>query len=158
MFNKNNSNKNNRPGFTIIEVIIVLVIAAIILVMVFLVVPQIQRAQRDSARRSYTSQILSATERLAGNAGGIYSGTTITEALIKGIIGVIRDPSSKSEITIFVNTTGTDDTTKYDTTGEVEVLLGFGCNRIPGTAPTSGSGKVAILTKLESGNYCISFP
>ena len=157
MFNKNNSNKNNTPGFTIIEVIIVLVIAAIILVMVFLIVPQIQRAQRDSARRSYATQVLNASERLAADAGGVYSGSTITETLIKGIIGVIRDPSSRSEISIFVNTTGTDDTTKYDTSGEVEVFLGKGCDKVPGTAPT-GSGKVAVLTKLESGNYCISFP
>lgn len=156
MLNFFNNHKTSRRGFTIIEVIIVLVIAAIIMVMVFLIVPQIQRAQRDSTRRRYASQILSAAERLASDSGGIYSSTTITEALILGIIGdSVKDPSNNTTPKITV--TSTDAAGNYDTYGKVEALIGKGCDKIPGTAPT-GNGKIAIVTKLESGNYCISFP
>ena len=144
-------------GFTIIEVIIVLVVAAIIMLMVFLIVPQLQKSQRDTARRRYASQILTAVEKLANDSGGIYSSSTITESAIKGIIGDVKDPSSQQTISIVPNTTGTTNTANYDTYGEVEVFLGKGCDKIPGTTPT-GSGRFAIMTKLESGNYCVSYP
>ena len=65
----NNSNSNNsqpkfsfihKPAFTIIEVIIVLVIGAVIMLAVFLVVPQLQRAQRNSRRQNDARRLLTA--------------------------------------------------------------------------------------------------
>jgi prepilin-type N-terminal cleavage/methylation domain-containing protein len=47
-------------GFTIIEVIIVLVVGAVIMLAVFLVVPQLQRTQRNSMRQNDARRLLTA--------------------------------------------------------------------------------------------------
>jgi len=47
-------------GFTIIEVIIVLVVGAVIMLAVFLVVPQLQRTQRNSRRQNDARRLLTA--------------------------------------------------------------------------------------------------
>ncbi len=78
-------------GFTIIEVIIVLVIAAVIMLMVFLIVPQLQRTQRNSARQNYARQVLSAATQFYANGGTNLSGTDITT-----ITGTQNDPSSQA--------------------------------------------------------------
>lgn len=61
-----------KDGFTIIEVIIVLVIAAIIMLAVFLVVPQLQRTQRNSRRQNDARRVLAAGEQFAANSSGFY--------------------------------------------------------------------------------------
>ena len=61
-----------KDGFTIIEVIIVLVIAAIIMLAVFLVVPQLQRTQRNSKAQTVGRNTLAAAEQYAANNGGTY--------------------------------------------------------------------------------------
>lgn len=62
--------RQNNSGFTIIEVLIVLAIAGLIMVMVFVAVPNLQRNQRNSARRSDASHILTAaTNRITSGNG-----------------------------------------------------------------------------------------
>ena len=144
-------------GFTILEVIIVLVIAAVIMILVFLVVPQLQRSQRNTQRRKDADAILTALETLAGRSGGSYTTTTITDTGIIGLTGGAKDPSSKVAYTIKVNTT--DAATDYDATGEIEVLIGKGCDKVPGGTTPTGNGKAAVVIFLEGGStYCTSFP
>jgi prepilin-type N-terminal cleavage/methylation domain-containing protein len=66
-----------KDGFTIIEVIIVLVIAAIIMLAVFLVVPQLQRTQRNSRRQNDARRVLAAGEQFAANNSGYYPTQTV---------------------------------------------------------------------------------
>jgi len=80
-----------KDGFTIIEVIIVLVIAAIIMLAVFLVVPQLQRTQRNSRAQTVGRNTLAAAEQYAANNGGTYS-TTGTD--ISNISGVQKNGSN----------------------------------------------------------------
>ena len=49
--------KNNKKGFTIIEVVLVLAIAGLIFLMVFIALPALQRSQRNTRRRSDISRI-----------------------------------------------------------------------------------------------------
>ncbi|MEI6169850.1 MAG: prepilin-type N-terminal cleavage/methylation domain-containing protein [Candidatus Saccharibacteria bacterium] len=67
-----------KEGFTIIEVIIVLVIGAVIMLAVFLVVPQLQRTQRNSSRQNSARRVETAGEQFAANNGGTYPASTIT--------------------------------------------------------------------------------
>jgi len=80
-----------KDGFTIIEVIIVLVIAAIIMLAVFLVVPQLQRTQRNSKAQTVGRNTLAAAEQYAANNGGTYT-TTGTD--ISNISGVQKNGSN----------------------------------------------------------------
>ncbi len=50
-------NINSKKGFTIIEVVLVLAIAGLIFLMVFVVLPALQRFQRDTARRNDMSRV-----------------------------------------------------------------------------------------------------
>jgi prepilin-type N-terminal cleavage/methylation domain-containing protein len=64
--------RNKSEGFTIIEVLIVLAIAALILVVVLIAVPQLQRNQRNSTRRSTLGRIKTELDNYAGNNNGSY--------------------------------------------------------------------------------------
>lgn len=94
-------------GFTIIEVIIVLVIGAVIMLAVFLVVPQLQRTQRNSSRQNAARRVFTAGEQYAASTnvypqangspppqnctGNLLSSSTCTE--ITDITGDVKSPS-----------------------------------------------------------------
>ena len=59
--------KNNKKGFTIIEVVLVLAIAGLIFLMVFIALPALQRSQRDTQRRQDLSRIASAVTQYQSN-------------------------------------------------------------------------------------------
>lgn len=62
--------KNNKKGFTIIEVVLVLAIAGLIFLMVFIALPALQRSQRNTRRRQDMARIMSAiTDYQANNNG-----------------------------------------------------------------------------------------
>jgi prepilin-type N-terminal cleavage/methylation domain-containing protein len=70
-------------GFTIIEVIIVLVIGAVIMLAVFLVVPQLQRTQRNSRRQNDARRLLTAAiNYTTANPGSALAASTIITASI----------------------------------------------------------------------------
>ncbi len=64
-------NKKEGDGFTIIEVMIVLAIAGLILVVVLVAVPQLQRAQRNEARRSTLNRISTEIGNYITNNNGV---------------------------------------------------------------------------------------
>ena len=66
----NRFKKNLQKGFTIIEVMIVLAIAGLILVVVLIAVPQLQRNQRNEARRSILARISTEVSNYSGNNNG----------------------------------------------------------------------------------------
>jgi prepilin-type N-terminal cleavage/methylation domain-containing protein len=62
--------KNNREGFTIIEVMIVLAIAGLILLIVFLAVPALQRNARNTQRKNDAGSLVSAISEYIDNNNG----------------------------------------------------------------------------------------
>ena len=62
--------KNNKKGFTIIEVVLVLAIAGLIFLMVFIALPALQRSQRNTQRRQDMSRFVSAITTYASNNKG----------------------------------------------------------------------------------------
>ena len=62
--------KNNKKGFTIIEVVLVLAIAGLIFLMVFIALPALQRSQRNTRRRQDLSRFQAATEDYRTNNNG----------------------------------------------------------------------------------------
>ena len=52
--------KDNKKGFTIIEVVLVLAIAGLIFAMVFIALPALQRSQRDHSRENDASVVAAA--------------------------------------------------------------------------------------------------
>lgn len=63
-----------QKGFTIIEVMIVLAIAGLIMVIVFLAVPNLQRSQRNQARRSDAGNVAAAASNFVTNNNGVLPG------------------------------------------------------------------------------------
>lgn len=59
--------KNNKKGFTIIEVVLVLAIAGLIFLMVFLAFPALQKSQRDTQRKKILSMYVDAIHRYKAN-------------------------------------------------------------------------------------------
>lgn len=62
--------KDFNKGFTIVEVALVLAIAGLIFLMVFLVLPSVQRTQRDAKRRDDVGVLLTAIQKYQNNSRG----------------------------------------------------------------------------------------
>lgn len=62
--------ENSKKGFTIVEVALVLAIAGLIFLMVFLVLPSVQRTQRDAKRRDDVGRLLTAITKYQTNNRG----------------------------------------------------------------------------------------
>jgi prepilin-type N-terminal cleavage/methylation domain-containing protein len=100
-------------GFTIIEVIIVLVIGAVIMLAVFLVVPQLQRQNRESQMRQIAQRVLVAARQIQQQGGDCankiadYNNTATQNnsltVCIKDIIGLYKNPVSNLEYTYYTN-------------------------------------------------------
>jgi prepilin-type N-terminal cleavage/methylation domain-containing protein len=95
MMNKLQKHKN-QTGFTIIEVLIVLAIAGLIMVIVFLAVPNLERSQRNSARKSDASHIASAVADYVSNNNGTLPGGLTTDATT-----IFNDAGGKSGLSQF---------------------------------------------------------
>jgi prepilin-type N-terminal cleavage/methylation domain-containing protein len=63
--------EKTQAGFTIIEVMIVLAIAGLILVVVLVAVPQLQKNQRNEARKSVLARISTEVSNYIGNNEGV---------------------------------------------------------------------------------------
>lgn len=70
MLNRLQKLKEQKDGFTIIEVLIVLAIAGLIMVVVFLAVPNLQKSQRNNARDTDANNLLQSVSSYIGNANG----------------------------------------------------------------------------------------
>lgn len=74
--------KELNEGFTIVEVALVLAIAGLIFLMVFLVLPSVQRTQRDAKRRDDVGVLLTALQKYQGNSRGVLpTGDTGTDGI-----------------------------------------------------------------------------
>jgi type IV pilus assembly protein PilA len=143
-----------KEGFTIIEVIIVLVIGAVIMLAVFLVVPQLQRTQRNTSRQAAARAVLAAAQQYASNNNGTAipnAAASTTNTNITGITGVKNDPSSNTSYSYVVQSNGT--TAAVTTQGTITLATsGAKCN---GNELASGNG-AAVVVGMEGGTFCVS--
>jgi prepilin-type N-terminal cleavage/methylation domain-containing protein len=155
--------KGNK-GFTIIEVMIVLAIAGLILVVVLVAVPQLQRNQRDSARRDVLARLSTELLAYASNNNGVMpfadSGNgSIADFTTKYITGKVdaKNPSTGNPYVFGYAATGAD--AVAPTVDQVLVHRGATCNgeSASGTTSTVTARSFAIRLQLEGGTtfYCV---
>ena len=68
--NKESTNPQTNPAFTIIEVVLVLAIAGLIFLMVFIALPTLQRNQRDTRRKNDMSRLKTTIDSYKSNNRG----------------------------------------------------------------------------------------
>ncbi len=147
-------------GFTIIEVVLVLAIAGLIFLVVFLALPQLQRSQRDSQRRSDAGRYLSALESYASNNNGSYPGNqTATDTFVADYLrndgAIFDDPSGVNYVVNFQN--GGANPTIAEPDGNIYYARRAQCGNSEGqfTAVAGADRKVAVIVPLENGtSYC----
>ena len=140
-----------KDGFTIIEVIIVLVIAAIIMLAVFLVVPQLQRTQRNSKAQTVGRNTLAAAEQYAANNGGTYStaGTDISN--------ISGDQKNGSNVTYGYSIATTAPATPSLST--IYLIAAGTCTDNKVAAYTGGAGYVVAMAQegaTTNSIWCVS--
>ena len=157
------TNKTNKKGFTIIEVVLVLAIAGLIFLMVFIALPTMQISQRDTQRRDdlarFASQI---SQYSANNRGKVPTGQAEWESFSRDYMNV--DKKTENEVT-FVDPDGKYYEIKY--AGEVgnyksaptfdHIIYVYSSATCDGEKPVASTGarKVAFIYKLEgAGVYC----
>ena len=152
IFSMNSINKNNKKGFTIIEVVLVLAIAGLIFLMVFLALPALQRSQRDTQRKNDASRLRAAvTDYTSNNRGNLpWDGANLKSDFISKYITTnntttFNDPSTNSEYKVASATGATDAPGEL---GRMKVSNNAKC----GTdgAIVAGSG-IAVSVKTENG-------
>ncbi|MBR6811213.1 type II secretion system protein [Candidatus Saccharibacteria bacterium] len=166
------TNKNNKKGFTIIEVVLVLAIAGLIFLMVFIALPALQRSQRNTRRRQDMARILSAFNDYQANNNGNFPDATKPAEMNKFAKKYV-DPSctlSENDTKLdgcadqFVDPDGTQysfaaGTTGADVSGDLDHIITFytnaKCNGEKTAAANGGNRSIAITYILEGGAvYC----
>jgi prepilin-type N-terminal cleavage/methylation domain-containing protein len=153
-------------GFTIIEVMIVLAVAGLIMAIVLIAIPQLQRNQRNAARRDVTGRIKTEIDSFSGNnngnipvadaanaAGNFGSLTGASTFAGKYLTGVnINDP--QTGVAVLFNVTGAIPTTPA--VGTIYYRTTSVCNGEVITATGASARNYAVLMGLEGGaGYCL---
>jgi len=139
-------------GFTIIEVIIVLVIGAVIMLAVFLVVPQLQRTQRNSNRQNSARRVFTAAEQVNANTASYPAASDTGKGAIEAITGTVNAPNGSAYTWAYAQVTTPDNNTLYYTNNTSTCA-----NNVP--TATATSGKVVVIVANEgatgSTNWCV---
>jgi prepilin-type N-terminal cleavage/methylation domain-containing protein len=159
---KNLIKQKRAAGFTIIEVMIVLAIAGLIMVIVFIAVPQLQRSERNTSRKSVISRIKTEVDNYSSNnAGavptadanvstGFLSGGGFYTRYIQQNASNFNDPQTGAVMTFSKWTSDAAVTGA----GTIWYITGRKCN---GEASQAGSGRnYVIMSQLEGGAiFCV---
>jgi prepilin-type N-terminal cleavage/methylation domain-containing protein len=145
-------------GFTIIEVMIVLAVAGLIMAIVLIAIPQLQRNQRNSARRDIMGRVKTEVDSYSGNNNGrvplvAADLTAFTSRYLNGVN--IEDPQSGTNMTITVaNPAVVAGAVPASVVGAIRYQAGVSCN---GELIAAGSARsYAMWTQLEGGAvYCL---
>lgn len=145
-------------GFTIIEVLIVLAVAGLIMAIVLVAIPQLQRNQRDTARRNVVDRVITELGNYAGNNNGDYpftDNTEMTDFVDRYITNEvdISNPSTGNQYTLERRTV----TTGNPTADQLFIIPGGTCNGEAAAGTYSANAReFAIRVQLEAGDiyYC----
>lgn len=169
--------KNNKKGFTIIEVVLVLAIAGLIFLMVFIALPALQRSQRNTRRRQDMARILSAFNDYQANNNGKVPESGKEDSFMDKYVGADEsdqrlDPDGTKYNLTFTGHVGTgsgdkaDDSWYNGTTGTATPnptdhhIIYYWTNAKCGTSEGhvgkgNGDREIAIFYYLEGGSiYC----
>ena len=154
LFNK------DQKGFTIIEVMIVLAIAGLIIGVVLVAIPQLQRNQRNSSRKSIVSRIKTEIDNYQGNNNGKIptAAADITSFTTRYLTGVNRDdPKLATPMPVSYVTTATDYTAGSVFVGTVGTISYKDAVTCDGELAATGSARqYAMWTRLEGDAiYCV---
>lgn len=153
-----------KKGFTIIEVVIVLVIGAIIMLMVFLVVPALQRSQRDARRQSDARRFLAAAEQYATNNNGTYADdqaktNTVVTSYITNSGEKFEDPSGSAYSTGNAGPTYSASKLDVATDGANPRMVYAQNSNCSGQvmATATGKNRIAVSVYQENGGrFCVN--
>lgn len=161
IFNMNSINKNNKKGFTIIEVVLVLAIAGLIFLMVFLALPALQRSQRDTQRKNDASRLRAAVTDFSSNNRGKLPWNAANQNLTESdfissyILGktsngdsgtsTFNDPSTNAKYNV---TTGIGQTPKPQDIGNMVVANKAKCGL---NGAIEGGNSIVVSVKTENG-------
>jgi prepilin-type N-terminal cleavage/methylation domain-containing protein len=150
-------------GFTIIEVMIVLAIAGLIMVIVLIAVPQLQRQQRNEARKNVINRIATEVDNYASNnqgavptsnnnaATGFLSGGGFYTRYIANNASQFNDPQTGAIMTF---SSWAADPTNVSTVGTIFYTTGRTCNGEISQAAKPRN--FVIMSVLEGGAvYCV---
>lgn len=172
MYKLNKSEK----GFTIIEVVVVLAIAGLIFGIVFWALPNLQRSNRDSSRRTIASNVLANLDQYASNNNGQYPVGSLTgtnnfeDFLLDFFSGGIADPLAGDWVDtgggvganalLSASTSGTGLNVDDGDDDTFTLMYATSARCTPGTAGAmeagSGTRAIAIAVELEQGTgYCV---
>jgi prepilin-type N-terminal cleavage/methylation domain-containing protein len=139
-------------GFTIIEVMIVLAIAGLIMLIVFLAVPALQRNSRNTARRTDSGRIGTASTNFAANNNGSLPSTSAD------VTSIINDAGTLSQYPGFAvaGTLGTAAANKMSlvpgaasvaaiTVDGMQLVTGAKCSTAGAATSTGASAKAMAL-------------
>ena len=144
---KNLLKKKNQSGFTIIEVMIVLAIAGLILVVVLIAVPQLQRNQRNSARKSDASRVATTVGNIVANQNGaVY--TSANQATMINEIGTLAQYEVTTPATTFAVAAGVQ--TGVTDPRLMRVVTGAKCGAAGATVVGSNTRVFAIQYGTEN--------
>ena len=154
--------KNNKKGFTIIEVVLVLAIAGLIFLMVFIALPALQRSQRNTQRRNDLARFVTAVNQYQSNNRGRLpeetNAATAEAGWITDYIGAsgsdqYTDPEGNAYTYIgyAAYDASSKNTTAVDAVSEWELIGGGICGIEGGIEDGNGSRHFAIYMQLEGG-------
>ena len=132
--------KDNKKGFTIIEVVLVLAIAGLIFAMVFIALPALQRSQRDQSRKNDTSTVAAAINNWnsANRNGGTFS-----EESLRKYVDKLDQYDKSSELKV-----ATPGASMSVASNEIKVMRGKKC---PSSTPAPSADDPANIT-LQNGS------
>lgn len=162
-FHMNLINKNNKKGFTIIEVVLVLAIAGLIFLMVFLALPALQRSQRDTQRKNDASRLRAAVTDYSSNNRGALPWTDVgtitdnspflTNYVLKG--SSFNDPSTNAQYKVEVKDASQNEVSMSGAAGGRATAIGTMYVAAKAACGNDGAIKsgnsIVVSVKTESG-------
>ncbi len=150
----NKLKQSKSSGFTIIEVMIVLGIAAAIMLIVLIAIPQLQRNQRNTARKDVLGRISTEIQNYAGNNNGSIPATAaeFTTFQTRYLSNInTNDPKTGTAhtYTLTADPTATTGTTP----GIISYRPGRICNGENSTTTNASQRNFSLQIALEGGAF-----
>lgn len=170
--NKQNQNTAKKDGFTIIEVVLVLAIAGLIFLMVFIALPNLQRGQRDTQRKSDLARMSTQISNYQSSNRGKLPGGTIPGAFVTNYLngtasntaGAEYSDPSRGNYVLKGNVTGTTTSTPPSGTsvngdpGVIYYSEGYTCDDSGTGDVVSGTSRnfaLRIALEATKAPYCL---
>ncbi|HEV2412430.1 MAG TPA: type II secretion system protein [Candidatus Saccharimonadales bacterium] len=141
------SKLNQQKGFTIIEVVLVLAIAGLIFLIVFLALPDLERARRNTQRKSDLGHIVSALQSYASNNAGAFPTAANFQAFLNQYEPNMADPSTNVQYVYTAATVAQLGNPAKFAHGDVDYFPGDVCTA--GSPAGGDATQVAVVMALE---------